>query len=101
MRVNFKETLPRVIADLAVIHVAAILSLFVSLYIHLNSNRGVDIGALLESIESFYFTRFLPLSAIFRSGMCAPACISSQQLARRRETRRRMGGRFSARCRGR
>jgi nucleoside-diphosphate-sugar epimerase len=63
--VTLREALPRMAADFAVTHIAAIASLAVSVYVHLKQSPGADVRALLEYIQTFYLTRFLPLSAIF------------------------------------
>jgi nucleoside-diphosphate-sugar epimerase len=62
---NLREALPRMAADFAVIHLSAVVSLFVATYIHLHSHPESDARVLLESFRIFYLTRFLPLSAIF------------------------------------
>jgi len=62
---NLREALPRMAADFAVIHLSAVVSLFVSTYIHLHVHPESDARVLLDSFRLFYLTRFLPLSAIF------------------------------------
>jgi nucleoside-diphosphate-sugar epimerase len=63
--VNLKEALPRMAGDFAVIHLAAMVSLLISVYVHLNGSPEAEIRTLLDSFRIFYLTRFLPLSAIF------------------------------------
>jgi nucleoside-diphosphate-sugar epimerase len=62
---SMRDAVPRAIADFAVIHLAAIVSLFASVYVSLNETPGADVRILLDYFRSFYVTRFLPLSAIF------------------------------------
>ena len=63
--INLREALPRMAADFAVIHLAAVLSFCASIYVHLSLSPESDIRILLDYFRRFYFTRFLPLSVIF------------------------------------
>ena len=63
--VNLKEALPRMMGDFVVIHVAAAVSLLLSVYIRLSEGPEADVRILLHYFRGFYVTRFLPLSGVF------------------------------------
>jgi hypothetical protein len=50
---NLREALPRMAADFAVIHLSAVVSLFVSTYIHLHVHPESDARVLLDSFRLF------------------------------------------------
>ena len=65
--VNLKEALPRMAGDFALIHLAATVSLLISVYVHLNESPEAEIRTLLDSFRIFYLTRFCRCRRSFRS----------------------------------
>lgn len=63
--VAWRQVLPRVTADLAIVHAAALLSLAVAALWQLGEVPGLAAAALFEDLRTIYLTTFVPLSLLF------------------------------------
>jgi nucleoside-diphosphate-sugar epimerase len=62
---KWKEGAPRVVADLLIVQVAAVASLFVVALSHLHGPRPLSAADLAGALARYYLGSFLPLSPVF------------------------------------
>jgi nucleoside-diphosphate-sugar epimerase len=63
--VVWKEAAPRAAADLAMAHLAAIVSLAMVMVVHPASGSSLQLAEVLENLKRYYLRSFVPLSVVF------------------------------------
>jgi nucleoside-diphosphate-sugar epimerase len=63
--VRWREAIPRMIVDFAIVHLSGIVALIAAASIHVEHDGAVTTGALAVLLRTYYLDIFMPLSLVF------------------------------------